>query len=502
MEDGRVTRRRLVGAAAAGTLGGMLAGVPGAEAQRRRRRRTRRAAARTHKADVVVVGAGLAGLTAARLIQNAGHSVVVLEARDRVGGRLLNHSIGDGKIAEAGGEYVGPTQDHILALAREMGVGTFPAYDNGDNLYYANGIKRTYSDTSPLGTAPPDPLAADVVTVVEELDLMASQVDPNTPWTAGQAASWDRQTLQTWLDTNAVTPNTKALAAAAMQAIFGAEPREVSLLYTVYYIAAAGNESNPGNFERLINTRGGAQQDRFLGGSQLIPMRMAHALSHVILGSPVRTIDQSSSGVTVESDKLTVQAKRAIVAIPPTLAGRINYDPALPTVRDQLMQRMPQGTLMKAEAVYDKPFWRDQGLTGTTVSTQGPAYLTFDNTPPEGTPGVLFSFIGGDNLRHWSQQSADARRKAILGSFATYFGSQAAKPLDYFEMTWSNEIWSRGCPVALASPGVYTSYGPALRPNCGRIHWAGTETSTWWNGYMDGAVRSGERAAGEVLAGI
>jgi monoamine oxidase len=498
VEDGRVTRRRLLGAAGAGTLGGMLAGVPGAQA----RVRAQTAAARTRTADVVVVGAGLAGLTAARLIQKAGHSVVVLEARDRVGGRLLNHSIGDGKIAEAGGEYVGPTQDHILALAKEMGVSTFPAYDNGDNVYYANGIRRTYSDTGPLGTAPPDPLAADVAAVVEELDLMAGQVDPTKPWAASNAASWDAQTLQQWLDTHAVTPNTKALAAAALQAIFGAEAREVSLLYTVYYIAAAGNESNPGNFERLINTRGGAQQDRFVGGTQLIPLRMAQALSQVVLGSPVRSIAQSSSGVTVASDKLTVQAKRVIVAIPPTLAGRISYTPALPTVRDQLMQRMPQGTLMKAEAVYDKPFWRDQGLTGTTVSTEGPAYLTFDNTPPEGSPGVLFSFIGGDNLRHWSQQPDDARRKAILGSFATYFGDQALKPLDYFEMNWSNEIWSRGCPVALASPGVYTSYGPALRPSCGRVHWAGTETSTWWNGYMDGAVRSGERAAGEVLSAI
>jgi monoamine oxidase len=337
---------------------------------------------------------------------------------------------------------------------------------------------------------------------VEELDLMAGQIDVTAPWNASQADNWDKETLQTWLDTNSITPNTKALASAAMQAIFGAEPREVSLLFCLYYIAAAGNESNPGNFERLINTRGGAQQDRFLGGSQLIPMRMAHSLSHVIQGSPVRSISQTSSGVTVRSDKLTVQAKRVIVAIPPVMASRIHYDPDLPVERDQLMQRLPQGTLMKAEAVYERPFWREQGLTGTTVSTEGPAYLTFDNTPPDGSPGVLFSFIGGDNLRRWSRQPADARRKAILQSFATYFGSEALNPTDYFEMNWSNETWNRGCPVAVPGPGVYTSYGWHIREAVERIHWAGTETSTWWNGYMDGAVRSGERAAGEVLGAL
>ena len=192
MEEGRVTRRRLVAGAAAGALGSALANVPGAEA-RRQEARGRGGAPRRTRPDVVVVGAGLAGLTAARLIQRAGHSVVVLEARDRVGGRTLNHSIGGGKVVEAGGEYVGPTQDHILALAKEMGVGTFPAYDDGDNVYYANGIRRTYSDTGPLGTAPPDPLAGDVAAVVEELDLMASQIDVTAPWNADQAGNWDKR---------------------------------------------------------------------------------------------------------------------------------------------------------------------------------------------------------------------------------------------------------------------------------------------------------------------
>jgi len=511
-----VTRRALLGAAA---LAGAAAALPGAAADAaRRRRHKRKRKKRKHpkrpvhrkpagarSADVVVVGAGLAGLSTARRVAAAGRSVLVVEARSRVGGRTLNHDVGGGVIAEAGGEYVGPTQDHILGLAKEVGVDTFPTYDpaGSNNLYYAGGSKQTYSDSSPLGTAPPDPLAvSDVAAVVAQLDQMSTSVPVDAPWTASSATSWDMQTLETWLRSNSSgNQRFMNLASVATRAIFGAEPREISLLYTLFYIASAGNETNPGTFERLFDTPNGAQQFRLVGGSQQISLRVAAALGdRVLLGHPVRRVVQTSGGVQVQGDGVTVNAKRAVVAIPPTLAGRIDYQPQLPPLRDQLTQRVPQGILIKAEAVYDRPFWRDAGFNGTTVSDTDPANVTFDNTPPSGTPGILFCFIGGDAARKWTQVSDTDRKNAVLANFATYYGDAARSPRDYFEMNWSSELWTRGCPVGLFGPGQLLEYGPFLRPPVGPIHWAGTETSTYWMGYMDGAVRSGERAAREVLA--
>jgi monoamine oxidase len=206
--------------------------------------------------------------------------------------------------------------------------------------------------------------------------------------------------------------------------------------------------------------------------------------------------------VLVHSKRLRVRAKRAIVAVPPTLAGRIDYRPDLPAERDQLTQRLPQGTLTKVAVIYDRPFWRDAGLTGTAVSTDGFVNATFDDSPSGGSPGVVFGFVGGDKSRAFNALSEGARKAAILAQFVQFFGPQANNPIGYLETNWAAEAWTRGCPVAIAAPGVLTAYGPTIRNPVGKIHWAGTETSGFWNGYMDGAVRSGERAAAEVLAEI
>jgi monoamine oxidase len=219
-----------------------------------------------------------------------------------------------------------------------------------------------------------------------------------------------------------------------------------------------------------------------------------------VLSSPVRRITQDATGVTVVSDGLTVRARQAIVAIPPALAGRIDYEPILPFERDQLTQRYGQGTLTKVAAVYDRPFWRDAGLNGSAITTGGPVSATFDDSPPDGSVGVVFGFVGGDYARSYNAMSPSARRAAVLNQYATFFGQPALNPRDFFETSWSGEQWTRGCPVGIPSTGTLLAYGSRIRQPVGRIHWAGTETSNYWNGYMDGAVRSGERAAAEVLA--
>jgi monoamine oxidase len=408
-------------------------------------------------------------------------------------------------ISERGGTFVGPTQDRLLALATALGVKTFDTYDTGDNVYVNGSNRITFSDTGPLGSAPPDPTAIpDLAAVVLQLDQMSQSVPVDAPWQASSAADWEGWTLERWIQEHGASPNFRPLVPLATRPIFGAEPRELSLLFTLFYIASSGDEKNPGTFERNFDTRNGAQQSRFVGGSQTIALKLAAQLgSRVVLGSPVRRIEQGSRGLAAHSDKVTVKAKRAIVAIPPALAGRIGYAPLLPFQRDQLTQRYSQGTLTKVAAVYDRPFWREAGLTGQAIDTGGPVSATFDDSPPTATagkgPGIIFGFVGGDRARSYSAMTPGARKSAVLNQFSNFFGSDALKATSFFETFWSGDEWSRGCPVGIPATGALLAYGPWLRQPIGRIHWAGTETSNFWNGYMDGAVRSGERAATEVL---
>jgi monoamine oxidase len=482
--DSGITRREAIGRAAVAAAIG-LGTAPVARARNRRVR----------SVDVVVIGAGLSGLTAARTLAAAGRDVLVLEARDRVGGRTLNRSIGGGHVVEVGGEFVGPTQDHILALSRAVGVDTFPVYNRGSNVEIIGGQRSLYPASTGLPTDPETQKF--VLDLLAKIGPLAKEVGPLAPWRAKRAGRLDRTTLAEWAKPF-LTHRIRPVFEAVNNSVWGVDSDQLSLLYVASYVAAAGDEQNPGSFFRLISTQGGAQERRFVGGSQVVAQRVSERLGkRVLLNSPALGLAVTATGVIVHSARFDVVARRAIVAVPPPLALELTR--RLSHRRARLLAGIHMGHLIKSEAVYPTPFWRAEGLSGQGVNDKGIASIPFDNSPPDGSVGVLFAFTGGRAADRLARMSPAQRRKHVLARFSEYVGNQALSPTQFIEHDWRSEKWTRGCPTGVPRPGVLSKYGDVLRTPIGPVHFAGTETSDFWQGYMDGAVRAGERAAREVL---
>ena len=454
----------------------------------------------THDADVVVVGAGISGLTAARRLVEAGQSVVVLEASDRVGGRTMNLDVADGVITEGGGQWVGPGQDAVLALIDELGLATFKTHTDGKSIYLRNGKRKLYDGVIPrLG-----PLTMlDYGQLQFRLERMAKTVPVAAPWNATRAAEWDSTTFGHWLDRNSKNAEARWLFGAAFSIMLSQDPRALSLLSVLHIIAAAEG------IDVALGVEGGAQEARVVGGSARIARALAEQLTAgtVLLGSPVTQIDQSSAGhITVQSERATVTCRRVVVAMAPADAQRIRFTPDLPPRRAKLQQVGASGSMNKLFMVYDRPFWREAGLNGQVLSDLMMTPFVSDNSPPDGSVGILVTFMlpsTAHTTLRWTDEvltGKDARREALTKDLVTLFGPEAAQPSQYLEKLWTDEPWITGCVSTLA-PGTRILYGDAITQPVGDVHWAGTETSLDDHpGYMDGAVRAGERAARQVLA--
>ncbi len=451
----------------------------------------------TQTADVVVIGAGLSGLVAARDVLAGGRSVVVLEARDRVGGRTLNATVAGANV-DLGGTFIGPGQDLVIALAAELGCETHPTWVKGDNLILWRGSVRRYSGTIPRVS----PLTlVDVERVRLQLERISRRVPVGQPWLAPDAAALDEQSLGSWLTKIRATQGTRDLLGCVTKTVWGCEAHEISLLHAAHYLHTCGG------LNAMLDTEGGAQQDHFPGGAQQLSIRLADGLGdRVRLSSPVTSVVRDATGdVIVRAGSTAITCHAVIVAVPPALRSTISFTPQLPVAADVLPQRWPQGVLTKVYVAYDRPFWRDDNLSGQAVSDSAPVFITFDTSPvlEAGAtgPGVMLGFIGGAYARDFATLPPAERRLRALSAFASLYGPKALDAIDYVEQQWGDEHWSGGGPTAAVPCGAWTSYGPALAASIGPIVWAGSETADHWPGFLDGAVRAGKRAAVEA-AGI
>ena len=440
--------------------------------------------------DVVVIGAGLAGLTAARELTRAGFDVVILEGRDRVGGRTFSGTLA-GVPVDRGASFVGPTQDAVLKLAADLGCGTTPTYNDGANLIRWRGNVRRYQGTIPkLGLVG----LLDIGRIQWQFDRIAARVSVTEPWNSKGAAELDAMSLGGWLRSVRATTGSRDLMAIMSRVTWGAEPDEVSMLHAVRYVKTSGG------LDRMLATVGGAQQDHFVEGTHQMSVRMAEELGErVRLGAVVSRIEWSEDAVAVTSSAGVVEARRAIVAIAPMQRLDIDIAPAPPIEYQQLAQRWPLGALTKSYAAYPTPFWRAKGLSGQALSDQGPVFITFDVSPGAGGPGILLGFT---DPRGFDCLPEEQRREQVLQCFTALFGEQAAEPIDYLDQRWGAESFAPGGPTAAVPPGSWTEFGRLLRTPVGPLHWAGTETADEWTGFMDGAVRSGQRAAAEVSGAL
>jgi monoamine oxidase len=445
--------------------------------------------------DACVVGAGFAGLTAALRSKQAGLSVAVLEARDRVGGRTFTVPRDDGSWIDKGGAWVGPTQDRIHALMTEFGVKTFKQYNDGDAMMVVDGKQFRYGGAIPWGMSPW--ASVSLGAAMFELGQMCKSIPLEAPWEAKKAQKWDRMTLAQWLERNIKSKAAHDLLDTAVSGCYTSAASEVSMLFMLFQMGSAGGPS------WVLGGEGKSQDSRVVGGMGAVYNPIAAELGDAIqLSQPVRRISQDSDGVTVESDGATVRARHVIVTVPLAIASQIIYEPMLPTDRSFLHQRMPSGAIIKISVVYDEPFWRADGLCGQSAAPGSLATVTIDACTDTASPGILCVIIEGPIARQYEHRDEAERRAAILDALVERFGEKARTPVDYVEQNWTRERYSGGGMLSHAPPGVLTEFGHAIREQCGRIHWAGTETSPVMCGWIDGAIRSGERAVSEVLTDL
>jgi monoamine oxidase len=441
--------------------------------------------------DVAIVGAGLSGLTAATLLARAGKKVIVLEAQDRVGGRTWSKSLDNGAFIDIGGQWIGNGHSSMYKLAAEAGIKTFPTYNNGINIWQSNGkIKTHKGETPPMGLF----ALLSVNTNINRFDKLAAGIDPAQPWMVKNAKSMDNISLGSWIDQEVTNARAKKLIKRI------AEGELCTSTYDVSLLQALSSAKATGSLKQAESVEDGALRDRLEGGAQGISLYLYNQIkSAVKLSCPVTFIEQTNDGMKLGNPSYSLIAQKVIITAPLPTVKNIRFTPELPTEKQMLINNMTMGKVVKCHAVYETPFWREKGLSGTSFALDEVVELSVDNSCPGSSNGILASLIHADRAEHLLKLKPADRKQEVLEAYAKRFGEQARNPVYYHDYSFTENPWIGGAYTVFFKNGIFSSYGSCLNKPNDNIHWAGTETSTYFKGFMEGAVLSGERVAREIL---
>jgi monoamine oxidase len=440
----------------------------------------------------IIIGAGFSGIAAAAKLYKAGKPFLILEARERLGGRVHTQTLSSGATVDLGGQWIGPSQNRMYELIKEHGLSYFETYNEGKNILDLNGQMKHY-----VGLIP----KMDVLSLINAqlflmgMDLMAKKINLEQPWILHSAADKDQKTLGDFLDQYTFTKSSRAIIKAGLETVFASELNQISLLHALFYIKAGKDLNN------LLNIKNGAQLHRIKGGMLQLAEKMAAPFKdNIKFNSAVTNIDVQNELITVSGNGFFYNSEYVIIAIPPTLSAEIKCNPPLTEPKISLLQKLPMGKVGKCFGIYKKPFWREKELSGQVVADDANPFQTFfDASPEDGSKGIILAFCIANRAEDFFSKPESERKEIALRSFMKYFGEEANNLQQYHDHYWADEKWSKGCYAAIYPPGIWTQYQDELRKPAGNIHWAGTETATEWYGYIEGAVRAGERAAAEIL---
>jgi putrescine oxidase len=444
-------------------------------------------------ADVVVVGAGVTGLTTAVRLHEAGRKVVVLEARDRVGGRLLTDTV-DGVRLEVGGQWVSPDQTALLGLLDELGLSTYARHREGSSVYIGrDGVRRTFEgEAFPVSAG----TAAEMERLTKELDRLAAEMDPLSPWEHPDAERLDRMSFAAWLAEETEDDEARDNIGLYIGPAMLTKPTHAfSALSAVLMAASAGGFSHLVDADFILDRR-------VAGGLQQVPLRLAAKIPDLVhLSAPVSRVEWDDDGVTVVSAAGSWSAEHVVLAVPPTLVNRVRFDPNLPPVHDQMRQHQSFGLVIKLHITYDTPFWRAQGLSGTAFSPYSVVHEAYDNSNedlPGESRGTLVGFVSDEKADALLGLSESARRDRVLGALADYYGIEALTPVAYYESPWMADEWTAGAYATSFDIGSLTRYGKHLRQDVGPISFASSDIAGLGFQHVDGAIRMGEALAARL----